>query len=260
MGSVEVAVAGTRRERLREQTREEIKAAARAQLVVHGRGGIQLRAVARDVGLTAPALYRYYPSLDDLVLALAVDLYGELIARLERATDALAGDPPDAYRQMLELGRAFRSWAVEHPAEFGLLFATPPSGFAEEPDNPCQEASGRFGNLFASTFIRMWEEHPFPVVEAADLPPGLAEGLLPYWSWLTSALAPSVPLGALVFFLQGWIRIYGSVALEVFGHLAWALPDGGPMFEETMRGLAVGMGRPDAYVPPVSSDSAGGGT
>ena len=59
--------APTRRERLREQTRAEIKSAARAQLVTHGPRGIQLRAIARDVGLTAPALYRYFPSLEELL-------------------------------------------------------------------------------------------------------------------------------------------------------------------------------------------------
>lgn len=242
-----------RRERLREQTREEIKAAARSELAAHGPSGIQLRAVAREVGLTAPALYRYFPSLDDLVLALTVDLYDELIGRMERARDAAAGSAGilDGYAEMLAISRAFRGWAVDHPAEFALLFATPPAAFAQVPDNACQEASGRFGTLFASAFLRMWGDHPFPVDEPGRLVPGLADGLRPYWEWLTAALAPGIPMGAVVVFLEGWVRIYGIVAMEVFGHLTWALPDGAPMFEETLRGLARAVGRPDAYSPPV---------
>jgi AcrR family transcriptional regulator len=244
--------AGSRRARLREQTREEIKAAARGQLVAHGPSGIQLRAVARDVGLTAPALYRYFPGLDELVLALTVDLYDELIERMERDRSSQADGTasPDAYQEMLALSRAFRGWAVDHPAEFALLFATPPAGFAQVPDNACQEASGRFGTLFASAFLRMWDQHPFPVDEPDRFAPGLAEGLRPYWQWLTEALAPDIPMGAVVVFLEGWVRIYGIVAMEVFGHLTWAVPDGGPMFEETLRGLARSVGRPDAYLPP----------
>jgi hypothetical protein len=96
----------------------------------------------------------------------------------------------------------------------------------------------------------MWEENPFPVDSPDAMAPGLVDGLIPYWSWLTDTLAPSMPIGAVVFFLEGWVRIYGIVALEVFGHLSWAVTDGGPMFEETMRVLARDVGRPQAYVPP----------
>ncbi len=244
----------TRRERVREQTIDEIKAAARAELVAHGRGGIQLRAVARSVGLTAPALYRYFPGIDDLVTAVTVDLYDELNAELEGARDAAtaATDPPDAYEAMLATSRAFRRWAVGHPSEFGLLFATPPAGFAHAPDTPCEEASSRFGTVFASTFIQMWEENPFAVDPPEEMAPGLVAGVEPYWTWLTDTLAPSMPIGAVVFFLEGWVRIYGIVALEVFGHLSWAVTDGGPMFEETMRSLARDVGRPEAYRPPAA--------
>ena len=57
-----------RSQRRRAATRAEIKAAAREQLVKGGPGSVSLRAVARDMGLTAPALYRYYPALDSLIL------------------------------------------------------------------------------------------------------------------------------------------------------------------------------------------------
>jgi hypothetical protein len=60
-----------------------------------------------------------------------------------------------------------------------------------------------------------------------------------------------MPLGAVVVFLEGWVRIYGCVAMETFGHLRWAMPDTGPMFEQVMRSLADLVGAPDAYEPPV---------
>jgi AcrR family transcriptional regulator len=67
-----------RSQRRHELTRAEIKAVARAHLVRSGPAGISLRAIARDMGITAPALYRYYPALDSLILELCTDLHVEL--------------------------------------------------------------------------------------------------------------------------------------------------------------------------------------
>jgi len=237
-----------RRDRVRAQTVQEIKVAARQELVAHGPSGIQLRAVAREVGLTAPALYRYFPSLEDLVEALTVDLYGELCDVLEGARDAAA--PSGPFAQILELSRAFRRWAMSHPHEFALMFATPPTALGQQPSNACEEASSRFGSLFAQAFLQMWEVAPFDVPAGDELVPGIEAGLLPYWTWLTETLSPGMPIGAVVRFLEGWVRIYGSVAMETFGHLHWAMPDGEPMFEQIMRSLGESIGHSDRYAPP----------
>jgi AcrR family transcriptional regulator len=230
---------------MRAETLDDIKAAARRELVAGGVGGVQLRAVAREVGLTAPALYRYFPSLEDLVEALTVDLFDELCDSMEQAASGLE----DPFDRMLTLARAFRRWAMANPHEFALLFSIAPTSLGQQPSNACQEASDRFGNLFASAFIAMWQTAPFEVSDDA-LAPELREGLTAYWTWLTSALAPTVPMAAVVVFLEGWIRIFGSVAMEAFGHLSWALPDGEPMFEQVMKSLAVMVDRPEAYRPP----------
>lgn len=239
-------LAATRRERLREQTLDEIKAAARGHLVAQGPSGIQLRAIARDVGLTAPALYRYFPSLEDLVEAVTVDLFGELCDAME--TDAR--EVVDPFARMLALSRAFRRWAIGHPHEFGLLFGITPTALGQEPTNACQQASDRFGNLFATAFIAMWQAAPFPVETREGLPENLRVELDPYWSWLTSTLVPDMPMGAVVRFLEGWVRIFGCVAMEAFGHLSWAMRDGEPLFEQVMRSLAEMVQRPEAYAPP----------
>ncbi|MFZ0325423.1 MAG: TetR/AcrR family transcriptional regulator [Actinomycetes bacterium] len=236
-----------RRDRIRGQTVEEIKSAARAQLVAHGPAGIQLRAVARDVGLTAPAVYRYFPGIDELIEAVTVDLYGELCDTLEAAH---AKAPADPMAQMLAISRAFRTWAVDHPHEFALMFATPPTAIGQQPSSACEEASSRFGSIFAGQFIAIWEAEAFAVPADDALAPGIAEALDPYWTWLTSSLAPAMPKGAVVRFLEGWVRIYGCVAMETFGHLSWAMPDGEPMFEQVMRSLAELVGHPERYAPP----------
>src|SRR6266511_91616 len=73
-----MTTAPTRRERLREATLREIREVARRLLVDEGPAAISVRAIAREMGMTAPALYRYYPSHTHLVAALTADLYTEL--------------------------------------------------------------------------------------------------------------------------------------------------------------------------------------
>lgn len=227
-----LATPSTRRDRLRAQTMGEIKDIARRQLVTAGPGGISLRAVAREVGLTAPALYRYYPSLEDLVDAVTLDMFDELIGQLEAARDSMP--PGDVGARLTATSHAFRAFAIEHPHEFQVMFSTPPGGLGEEFADACQAASSRFGNVFAEQFRDVWSQHPFPVLADDELADGLADGIDEYWRWLVSAFAPDIPKGAVVSFLQAWVRLYGTVALEVFGHLGWAMRDGAPLFEQVL--------------------------
>src|SRR3954447_17743823 len=86
-GCLVTSVTPSRRDRLRAATVDEIKQAARTLLVREGQQAVTLRAIARDMGLTAPALYRYYPSLERLLGGLIADLYHELSDALEAARD-----------------------------------------------------------------------------------------------------------------------------------------------------------------------------
>jgi AcrR family transcriptional regulator len=228
----------TRRERLRAETATEIKRAARAALVTGGPGAISLRAIAREIGMTAPGLYRYFPSLDDLVTALVGELYDELAAELGLARDAL---PVDAVgERALAVCRAFRTWSVAHPAEFGLLFGSPPLGN----DVPRELAGARLEGVFSVLFADLWLRYRFPV--PAQLEPDLA-AQLDAWREGTGS---EVPTGAVRVLLGGWVRVYGLVALEVFGHLRFVLPDVEPLFEETLREFAGLLGIGEAYRRP----------
>jgi AcrR family transcriptional regulator len=80
----------TRRERLRDATLLEIKEIAREHLRAHGPAGISPRGIARDIGMTAPALYRCYSSLDDLLAAMTETYTHEVSDTMEAARDALA--------------------------------------------------------------------------------------------------------------------------------------------------------------------------
>jgi len=81
----------TARERARAELTREIKQEARRQLAAHGAHGLSLRAVARELGMVSSALYRYFPSRDELLTALIIDAYDALG---DAAAAADAGQPP----------------------------------------------------------------------------------------------------------------------------------------------------------------------
>jgi AcrR family transcriptional regulator len=233
-----------RRDRVRAATVTEIKDTARRILVADGPDGLSLRAIAREMGMTAPALYRYFPSREDLVIALIAELYGELTGTMEAARDAV--DPADAPAQLAETSRAFRAWALANPREFALLFGSPIPGIdAQQDDSPASAASERFGEVFGALVARIYQADPFPIPRDEDIAPQLREELR---TWC-SAFPVELPLGAAQVFLSCWIQLYGMVAMEVFGHLKFALPDAEPMFEVELLDLAVKLGFADKLSP-----------
>src|SRR5947207_15973409 len=110
------------RARVRAEMTEEIKAAARRHLAVDG-ANLSLRAVARELGMVSSALYRYFPSRDDLLTALIVDAYNAVGEAAEGARDALTG--PDAKRPVARWSAVcsgVRTWALAHPHEYALIY------------------------------------------------------------------------------------------------------------------------------------------
>jgi AcrR family transcriptional regulator len=237
-----VATRLSRRDRVRAATVTEIKDTARQILVAEGPDGLSLRAIAREMGMTAPALYRYFPSREDLVVALIADLYDELVATIEAARDE--HPPAAAPLQLAAASRAFRRWALADPREFGLLFGSPIPGIEVRSDddaNPANAAAERFGQVFGDLIARIYQASPFPIPADEDIDPALRSELR---TWC-SGLPVELPLGAAQVFLSCWIRLYGMVAMEVFGHLTFALPDAEPMFEVELADLAAKLGFAD---------------
>jgi len=224
-----------RRERLRAQTTSEILTAARNRVA---RGDeLTLRAVARDIGLTAPALYRYVASLDDLTDQLGGQLYADLIEVLEAARDTPPADAsaPETYQRLTAMAWAFRGWALKHRFEYGLLFANPLHGMER---GACTgEGAQRFGATFGALFVQLWHEGGFSAPADEDLDPRIRRLLA------QSEKGPvELPLGARYVFVRQWARLYGTVTLEAFGHLSWALDDTQPLFEAMLADNAAELG------------------
>lgn len=116
-----------RRQRYREQTRDEAKRIALEQLAEAGPGGISVNAIAKRMGVTGPALYRYFANRDALLTDLIVDAYGDLAGTMEAAV--AANQRAGHATQMRALATAMRDWAVTQPHRYLLLFGTPVPGY-----------------------------------------------------------------------------------------------------------------------------------
>lgn len=234
------AGAPSRRARARTETAREILTTARALLVASGPAAVTLRAIAREMGMTAPGLYRYVASHEDLLVQLIAELYDELTGELERARDA-AG--PDVSARLLAASRAFRRWGLDHRPELGLLFGSPLPGVDTPPGSETEEAGRRFGAVFLGLFGELWAQQPFPVRSHDELDPRLVEELT---AW--QGLAGGMPPGALEVFLHCWVRLYGAVVVEAFGHIGFAVLDAEPLFERELSALGEVLGL--TYAPP----------
>ena len=232
---------GSRREQARLATVSEIKTTAR-RLLVQESEPLSLRAIARAMGLSAPALYRYYSSYEDLVTDVTVDLFADLVGVLEEARDSLA--QKDTAARLFAVSRAFRRWSLDHPREFGLLFANPMAHLSG-PAKPRElsAATRRFGQVFAELVAQLWRQRPFPGAHDDDLDPRLARQL----AGREDVLPGGLPRSAQYTFLRCWSRLYGTVTLEVFGHLRWALNDTEPLFEDMLADNARSLGILEEY-------------
>jgi AcrR family transcriptional regulator len=220
-----------RRDRVRAATTTEIKQTARRILVSEGPDAVSLRAIAREMGMTAPALYRYFGSHEELIKHVIADIFDELTNDLHAAVDeARTTSPGDTTAKVIAAAREFRRWSLNHQREFGMLFGTPLPGVNIEQDEITAEGGGKFGNTFFVLVLELWQRHPFPVPADEEIDPGLLDQLERYREGLGD-LAAGLPRGLLLIFLRCWVRLYGIVSLEVFGHLGFALDDAEPLFE-----------------------------
>jgi AcrR family transcriptional regulator len=198
-------------------------------LVERGAEALTLRAIAREMGMTPAALYRYFAGHEEIVGAVCQDVLDEITRTLEAARDRVGRDDPVG--RLMATCREFRRWSLAHPREFQLTFAStadrPPVGH----EQPGQELS--FGAVFLGVFVEIWTARPFPVPADGDLPPDLTRQL----SDFAAATGTGLPLGVLAAYLAGWVRLYGAVTIEVFGHLGFALTDAEPMFEAMLADM-----------------------
>lgn len=234
--------AGGRRARGRAATDRDIRRTARALLVAQGPENVTLRAIARELGITAPALYRYYGSRDDLLEHLRADVVADLG---EALAGEIAGHEADGPRRLFTICRGFRHWALGHVNEFTLVFASGATAPASSTAKLAQ-LTEPFGRLFllAAGDVLLSDEAALP--SDGVVPAGLRDDLAGYRDALLAVLAEAgidVPrekltVGTTYLMMQFWARLYGHVTLEVFGNYPIPLANPDTLFDALLADLA----------------------
>ncbi|MFB4279061.1 WHG domain-containing protein [Nonomuraea sp. MTCD27] len=227
----------TPRQRYREQVRSEIKQAALAQIGAGGAAALSLNAVARHLGMTGPAIYKYFESRDSLLTELILDGFGEVAAavRAEVPAEGSGGEPRE---RLHALARAFFSWVVAHPHLFHLLAGTPSPGYRAPPESVRQarEVLGPFLPVFgrgrcgpAAAPLR--EE----LLRWVDETPDVAE-------WVRAYAPDGDPGTALTGTVMVWTRLQGILSLEVQGQFTGMGHRAATLLTAEMDSLADTMG------------------
>lgn len=218
------------RERVRHELTREILAAARQQLATVGPVALSLRAVARDVGMASSAVYRYFPSRDELLTALIVEAYDDLGATVERAEAAVPR--AEHARRWQTVCRGVRGWGLARRHDFALVYGTPVPGYAaprrtvpaatrvpmllitlirdlvaDEPDRRDRPDRSDRPDRPDRRDRRDRSDRPAPTVPPAA------------YAELLDAMGPEIPADRAVLGLMAWTWLIGRVGFELHGHL-----------------------------------------
>lgn len=225
----------TARERARIELTREIKEEARRQLAAEGPQKLSLRAVARALGVASSALYRYFPSRDELLTALIIDAYN---AVGEEAEAAAAGErgPRERWRAICA---AVRSWALAHPHEYALVYGSPVPGY--------QAPSATIGpaSRVPLALIKVVRDAA-PAPGEDTLPPDLAEQA----ERVIAEVNAGMPAPVMTRVLVAWTQLYGMVSFELFGHLVGSADPADAFHEYAVERMADFIGLPPASAAP----------
>ncbi|MFE0450681.1 TetR/AcrR family transcriptional regulator [Streptomyces sp. NPDC058914] len=220
------------RARARIEVTAAIKEEARAQLAAEGAAKLSLRAVARELGMVSSALYRYFPSRDDLLTALIIDAYDSLGATAEAAHAEVADAGP--VRRWVAVCEGVRGWALAHPHEYALIYGSPVPGY-HAPETTVPSAA-RVGVLLIG-IVRDARQR----VGGTELPP-LPDELRAEAERMAADLAPDLPPETVAVLVAAWAQLYGLVGFELFGQFHRVVEERGPFFRHAVTRLAHGVG------------------
>ncbi|WP_232667993.1 TetR/AcrR family transcriptional regulator [Pseudonocardia sp. TRM90224] len=231
-----MSAAGTRA-RVRAELTKEIAEVARRHLASDGAAALSLRAVAREMGMASSAVYRYFPSRDDLLTTLIVEAYDAIG---EAAEQAVAAAPKGDLRARWQaICRATREWAVAHPHEYALVYGSPVPGYAA-PQATIGPA-GRVG-LLLTTLIS--DGVAAGTVDPLGSPTGSDAALTPDIAERVGLASTSAESSLAARGVTAWISLFGLISFEIFGHTNNIVEDHERFFTDATDRLADLVGLP----------------
>ncbi|OKI60895.1 TetR/AcrR family transcriptional regulator [Streptomyces sp. MJM1172] len=229
----------TPRERYRQQVREEVKEKAWQQIAGSGASALSLNAIAKQMGMSGPALYRYFANRDELITELIRDAYRSLadaflaVAGAGAAAGAGVGAGAGAgagagvgagagRTALTELARVLRRWALADPHRYFLVYGTPVPGY-HAPQDITGIASEMMSVLLDACAAAAPE--PAPGADARAFEEHLAD----HRDW--AAGHPDATPAALRLAMTFWSRLHGTLSLELAGHFTGMGLDPALLFE-----------------------------
>lgn len=232
------SVPRTARERARREITDEITRVARSHLASAGAAALSLRAVAREVGMVSSAVYRYFPSRDDLLTTLIIDAYSSLGAAAQAAERAMPRS--DRMGRWLAVANASRKWAIASPHEHGLIFGTPVPGYRAPIDtiDPATAVPllllAVVADAAAAGRSVAWAGRP--------IPPEIRRELVAMRGSLPAAISTPIDDAAAMQALMAWTQLIGAISFELFGHLQNVIVDHDRYFVQQMRNIGLDLG------------------
>jgi AcrR family transcriptional regulator len=218
-----------RRDEQQSNLQDAIKETAWKQIAETGAATLSLRAIARELGITAPAIYNYFSDRDALVTALIIDAYTSFGDSQITARDAVPAE--NLTGRMLAIGIAYRSWALAYPQRYQLIFGTPIPGYVAPVEQVLPSAARSLsalvsvvdelrqaGRLNAENFPQVKDEYKF--------------GFAMWQKFGGNFDALSLSVAVLI-----WARVHGLVSLEISHNLPPFGADGNGLYLYEMMAI-----------------------
>ncbi|MBD0418972.1 TetR/AcrR family transcriptional regulator [Streptomyces sp. TRM S81-3] len=203
-----------------------------------GPDAITLRAIAREMGMTANAIYGYFATRDDLVTTLISDVYTALADAVDAAWSATPATDPAV--RIEAWANAFRTWALVNPQGFRLVYGDPVPGYRAPEGGPAPEAARRVCTGLTALAAAAWPHARHLYRDSAfdwsDFDPGLLDKVRPAF--------PDLPPAAVALALRVWGHLHGLVSLEVYGHMHNQTTNPEKLFREEIAQLLQTLGVP----------------
>ncbi|MFG2324426.1 TetR/AcrR family transcriptional regulator [Streptomyces sp. NPDC048568] len=206
----------TPRERYRTQVRAEIKEHAWEQIATAGASALSLNAIAKRMGMSGPALYRYFAGRDELITELVRDAYRSLADGFKAAAESGA--------DLAGLAHVLRTWALADPQRYFLVFGTPVPGY-HAPDD--------ITGIAAETMAVILDAC---AALPSDGPAGDFDAHIDgHRQWAGGHPAPAAALHRALAF---WTRVHGALSLELAGHFTGMAFDPALLFDAEVDDLS----------------------
>ena len=208
---------------------EAIKETAWNQIAEFGAPALSLRAIARALNITAPAIYNYFPDRDALVTSLIIDAYTSFGDFQLAARDAIPAD--QLIERLKAIGEMYRQWARTYPQRYQLIFGTPLPGYQaplmEVLPSGARSLSALVSVIDDLRIVNKLQSQDYPKIQ-----PGY-EPQFEVWK----GFAGNYDILSLSVSMIIWSRVHGLVSLEISNNMPPFGVDGSALYHYELESI-----------------------